>query len=708
MSHARASALAGATALGAFLSVAAPAALAQTTTFTYQGRLTNGGSPASGTYDLQLKLFDTGVVGTGTQQGGTLIRTAVPVSGGLFTVQLDFGLAPFGGPDRFLEIAVKRSTDTTFTTLGPRQPLTSEPYAVRSRASTSADGLSVACVSCVTSSQIQGVQGSQVVGPIAGSQIDGEIPVASVPAGSAFYIQNGTSAQAGASFNISGNGIAALFDAGSQFNIAGERVLSDVGIDNVFAGVGAGTAGGGFGNAFFGKNTGPLNVARYNAFFGFSAGFSTTTGCCNSVVGNFAGYNNTDGRSNVFMGGSAGFGNTLGSFNVFLGDGSGFDFFTFTGNTTGTFNTFVGYLSGRAVTTGNSNTFLGSNTTGAANLDHAAAIGAEATVNTDNTIVLGRAADTVRVPGALVVSGTLSANIFDAATQFNLAGSRVLSNGGTGNLFGGVGAGAANTTGAQNSFFGEGAGQNVVTGNENTFVGNHAGQNTGTGDSASAASLNTFVGSSAGLANVLGASVTLLGAHADVSRDGLDHATAIGADAVVRSSDTMVLGRDVDEVQVPGTTLLVAGTISVGQLGTGGVTPLCRNNLRFQLSTCSSSLRYKTDLSSFARGMDLVDRLRPIAFRWKEGGAADVGLAAEEVAEVEPLLITRNDKGEVEGVKYDHLSVVFINALKEQQGQIDQQRREIEAQQEQLRRQAEQIDALTRLVLRGTVPAAAQ
>src|SRR5712691_3127220 len=36
----------------------ANAALAQTTSFTYQGRLTDGGTPANGNYDLQFALFD--------------------------------------------------------------------------------------------------------------------------------------------------------------------------------------------------------------------------------------------------------------------------------------------------------------------------------------------------------------------------------------------------------------------------------------------------------------------------------------------------------------------------------------------------------------------------------------------------------------------------------------------------------------------------
>src|SRR5512138_2411485 len=53
---------------------------AQTTAFTYQGKLSDGGSPANGTYDLQFKLFDTAAVGTGTQQGPTLTYPTVTAS----------------------------------------------------------------------------------------------------------------------------------------------------------------------------------------------------------------------------------------------------------------------------------------------------------------------------------------------------------------------------------------------------------------------------------------------------------------------------------------------------------------------------------------------------------------------------------------------------------------------------------------------------
>src|SRR6266496_181872 len=107
------------------------ACLAQATVFTYQGKLIDTGVPASGNYDMQFKLFDTPTVGTGFQQGATLTAPNVAVTAGIFTVQLDFGACAscFNGSARFLEIAVKKTSDSTFTTLGPRQPITADPYA---------------------------------------------------------------------------------------------------------------------------------------------------------------------------------------------------------------------------------------------------------------------------------------------------------------------------------------------------------------------------------------------------------------------------------------------------------------------------------------------------------------------------------------------------------------------------------------------------
>ena len=55
----------------------------------------------------------------------------------------------------------------------------------------------------------------------------------------------------------------------------------------------------------------------------------------------------------------------------------------------------------------------------------------------------------------------------------------------------------------------------------------------------------------------------------------------------------------------------------------------------------------------------------------KANGSPDVGLGAEDVAKIAPEFVTTNDKGEIAGVKYDRLNILLINAVQEQQKQIE-------------------------------------
>ena len=100
------------------------------TSFTYQGKLNVGGSPANGSYDLQFALYN--ALSGGSQVGSTITDTNVNVTAGLFTVQLDFG-SVFDGTALYLQIGVRPGGSSgAFTTLTPRQALTATPYAVYS------------------------------------------------------------------------------------------------------------------------------------------------------------------------------------------------------------------------------------------------------------------------------------------------------------------------------------------------------------------------------------------------------------------------------------------------------------------------------------------------------------------------------------------------------------------------------------------------
>jgi hypothetical protein len=88
------------------------------TAFIYQGRLTDGGAPATGVYDFRVRLFDAALDGTLVGTPHTVFREDVAVATGTFALTLDFGAAAFGASKRWLEIGIRPGVSTgAFTVL---------------------------------------------------------------------------------------------------------------------------------------------------------------------------------------------------------------------------------------------------------------------------------------------------------------------------------------------------------------------------------------------------------------------------------------------------------------------------------------------------------------------------------------------------------------------------------------------------------------
>jgi len=101
---------------------------AQGTAFSYQGRLNDAGTPATGLYDFTFTVFD--VEAAGAALPGTVVLDAVPVTNGVFSVALDFGPNIFTGPSRWLETTVRINGVGVPSLLSPRTPLLPTPYAI--------------------------------------------------------------------------------------------------------------------------------------------------------------------------------------------------------------------------------------------------------------------------------------------------------------------------------------------------------------------------------------------------------------------------------------------------------------------------------------------------------------------------------------------------------------------------------------------------
>ena len=201
---------------------------------TYQGKLSDGAQAANGTYDLQFQLFNklTG----GTARTSLITLDDVPVTNGVFTVQLDLGanalldggaagnlkLSPaiLDAQDSFFEIGVRNGTATgAYTVLTPRQPITAVPLAMRANTANNAFRAAYAD-NAKNAANLGGTAANQFVQTNDTRLTDARTPTA----GSSNYIQNTTTQQASTNFNVSGSGTVGGTLTANQ--LAGNGVLA--------------------------------------------------------------------------------------------------------------------------------------------------------------------------------------------------------------------------------------------------------------------------------------------------------------------------------------------------------------------------------------------------------------------------------------------------------------------------------------------------
>jgi hypothetical protein len=446
----------------------------------------------------------------------------------------------------------------------------------------------------VTDAKINSVSGAKVTGTVASANNANQL--GGIPATG--FVQNSTNPQASSNFNISGNGTAGgtlsanIVNAATQFNINGNRILSSPTTTNLFAGFGAGATTTGTENSFFGNQAGEVNTSGFqNSIFGSQAGRSNL-GNSNSFFGRSAGRLNAGGGGNSFFGWSAGQSNIDGTGNTLIGTLADVAATNLTNATAigfrahvGTSDSLVlGSIAGLNGASSDTNVGIGTaaptqrlhvvgNALFAGNLQVTGTLTGTLPAGSGNYIQnqnsAPQASSNFNISGNGSAGGTLSANIVNAGSQFNLGNNRIISASGLNNFFAGIGAGSANTgfsntfvgrsagevntsgefnaffgrqagsantTGGNNAFFGASAGDANTTGSSNAFFGTSAGGENTTGNS------NTFLGQFAGNDNTTGSANTMVGAGADATVNNLSNATAIGFRAAVSQSNSLILG----------------------------------------------------------------------------------------------------------------------------------------------------------------------
>ena len=130
------------------------------------------------------------------------------------------------------------------------------------------------------------------------------------------------------------------------------------------------------------------------------------------------------------------------------------------------------------------------------------------------------------------------------------------------------------------------------------------------------------------------------------------------------------------------------GNVGIWVESPGNILTVSRNSPTDPIAdawTVYSSRRWKTNIQTIENALEKVRRLRGVSFSWIEDGKHDIGLIAEEIGEVIPEVVEyENNNKDAKSVDYARLVAVLIEAVKEQQEQLNSQRKKIDVLQERL------------------------
>jgi trimeric autotransporter adhesin len=387
-------------------------------------------------------------------------------------------------------------------------------------------------------------------------------------------------------------------------------------------------------DALFNVTSGVWNVG-----VGVQALFNDTDGNQNTGVGYKALFNNVSGDKATAIGSQALFSNTTGNENVAVG------FDTLFSNVDGNRNTGMGYRTLAFNASGNDNTATGwnalFNNRGTASFN--TADGSQALLHNNsgvnNTAIGAQALQSSVAAFTNVAVGTFAAQNNDSS--------------GTGNA-------------VFNTAVGGFALQSNIDGARNTAVG------AGAMESGNPGSDNTAVGEIAGV-NLTGNSSTCIGSSACSNTTSANNVVCLGAFAAGENFSNRAYIPNVGQFSQAfsgGTVEFVTVRLSDGKLG-----------------HAVSSRRYKEDIKTMGDASELIYKLKPMTFRYKEVDVdpkkgpqqqnLDYGLIAEDVAEVDPKLAIRDGKGQIESLRYMAIYNMMLNEFLKEHKKVEEQQASI-------------------------------
>ena len=145
--------------------------------------------------------------------------------------------------------------------------------------------------------------------------------------------------------------------------------------------------------------------------------------------------------------------------------------------------------------------------------------------------------------------------------------------------------------------------------------------------------------------------------------------TRLGNGHIIRGSDSVIFSRDSS-----GETMQVCRNASAGDFIQFFSNNVEKGSIEYNgtntLYNQSSDGRLK-NITGKARGLEVINKLNPVAFNWKESGKADEGLIAQEVQEIFPNAVS-NIEREYLQMDYSKLVTPLIKAIQELSAKVEE------------------------------------
>jgi hypothetical protein len=110
-----------------------------------------------------------------------------------------------------------------------------------------------------------------------------------------------------------------------------------------------------------------------------------------------------------------------------------------------------------------------------------------------------------------------------------------------------------------------------------------------------------------------------------------------------------------------------------------------------KIGTLSSSRRFKEDIQPMDERSETLFALKPVTFRYKKDAdpsqALSFGLIAEDVAQVSPELITRDEEGKPQTVRYEAINAMLLNEFLKEHRKLEIQTRKADGQEARIAQQ---------------------